>query len=48
MWIYINALVVAPVLLAVGYYTIPVELAHIRHLEEHPDEWSGAPYSIGF
>ncbi|RKO97639.1 hypothetical protein CXG81DRAFT_3528, partial [Caulochytrium protostelioides] len=44
MWVWINWLLVAPTMLAVAYYTVPVELAHMKHLDEHANEWSGIPY----
>ncbi|KAI8914510.1 cytochrome c oxidase, subunit VIa [Gorgonomyces haynaldii] len=44
MWLNINLFLVIPALAAVGYFTLPKELAHIHHLEEHPNEYVAWPH----
>ena len=44
LWTKINIFLVFPALIAVGIYTLPAELNHIRHLEEHPNEYTAWPH----
>jgi hypothetical protein len=44
MWKWFNLLFVVPVLVGTFFYVIPEELKHIKHLEEHPNQWSGFAY----
>ncbi|KND04241.1 uncharacterized protein SPPG_01672 [Spizellomyces punctatus DAOM BR117] len=43
-WKKFNLYFTAPVLLLVTFFTIPKEIAHIRHLQEHPKEWQNFVY----
>ncbi|TPX43200.1 hypothetical protein SeMB42_g04828 [Synchytrium endobioticum] len=43
-WWRINLYVVAPALVLVAMYSLPGEFAHIRHLQEHPNEFVAYPY----
>ncbi|KAI8924993.1 hypothetical protein BC831DRAFT_462807 [Entophlyctis helioformis] len=43
-WLYINAIVVVPALLAVAYYTVPAEIEHLNHIREHPKEYIPWPH----
>ena len=50
MWEKINrtpantVFLVIPALVAVGAYTLPAELSHIKHLEEHPNDFVAYPH----
>ncbi|KAJ3113441.1 hypothetical protein HK098_007711 [Nowakowskiella sp. JEL0407] len=35
-WVKFNIFFTAPVLAIVAFLTVPIELAHLKHLEEHP------------
>lgn len=43
-WKKINAFLVLPCLIIVAAYSIPQELEHIKHLEEHPNKFQGFSY----
>jgi hypothetical protein len=43
-WKKINLFLVIPSLLVVAAYSLPQELEHIKHLEEHPNKFQGFSY----
>ncbi|KAI9344593.1 hypothetical protein BDR26DRAFT_857234 [Obelidium mucronatum] len=43
-WFWINVIVTVPALVAVGSYSIPIELEHMKHLLAHPREYEDLPY----
>jgi cytochrome c oxidase subunit 6a len=44
MWEKINLFLVFPTLALVGYFTLPKELNHIHHIQEHPKEYIAWPH----
>lgn len=45
MWKWFNIIVTGPAVVAAMIFTVPNEVAHIKHLKEHgPGEWVPHPY----
>ncbi len=44
MWKKINLFLVVPGTVLVAMYSLPQELEHIHHLQEHPNEFVPMPY----
>ncbi|KAJ3110465.1 hypothetical protein HDU96_006596 [Phlyctochytrium bullatum] len=43
-WLGFNIVFTVPVLAAIGYICVPKELAHMKHLHEHPNEYVAFPH----
>ncbi|KAI8900823.1 cytochrome c oxidase, subunit VIa [Globomyces pollinis-pini] len=44
MWFWLNVFITTPILLATAVYTVPPEVKHLHHLQEHPREFVAYPY----
>lgn len=44
IWKRINLFLVIPSLIIVAFYSLPKELKHIKHLEEHPNKFQAFSY----